>query len=543
MAAEEKYNQELTTGKIVLEDVQEALESGEKEEIEVAYERVCEITRKLEISKDEITEEMLAEEKTIDQVREWNKEQKEKIKEFRNMRKRLKEELEGFRRRETEQKKEDELKHQRRLIEEKASIDRRREQEKEEAKIREQEREERWYNKKLEMEMELAKKRKEEDVHVKPQQQSVKLQKYTITPFKGDYKDWLRFWNQFMVEVDASCIAEISKFNYLLELLDGKPKEDILGLPHTADGYEEAKRILQKTYGKDIKIHKALIKELEGLESISSIHNTAKIHDFYNKLARIVRTLVTMKKLDSAQSYVYTLVDKLGSVKESLIQKDDDWENWDLQELVENLEKYIDRHPLPVSEIGGTKKRSSDYQAEWKPRDKMMLANTMDRAKGKQNSCVYCDYNNHKSSDCQKVLDLARRREIVKNKRLCFNCTGYGHTASKCRSRGCRKCDRRHHTSLCDATTLSREENANQQSEMGKRALDVTTTLHATILAKVNGVPARIMVDSGSSSSYICTSLITQLRLKPVGVETKNIEQMYGTVKRRLAGSTRNWGK
>ena len=41
-------------------------------------------------------------------------------------------------------------------------------------------------------------------------------------------------------------------------------------------------------------------------------------------------------------------------------------------------------------------------------------------------------------------------------------------------------------------------------------------------------------MDSGASSSYICTSLITQLRLKPVGVKTKNIEQMYGTVKRRV---------
>ena len=34
--------------------------------------------------------------------------------------------------------------------------------------------------------------------------QVVKLQKYSITPFKGDYKDWLRFCNQFVVEVDNS---------------------------------------------------------------------------------------------------------------------------------------------------------------------------------------------------------------------------------------------------------------------------------------------------------------------------------------------------
>ena len=58
-------------------------------------------------------------------------------------------------------------------------------------------------------------------------QQSVKLQKYTITPFKGHFKDWIRFWNQFSVEVDGSAISKISKFNYLLELVKGKPRDDI----------------------------------------------------------------------------------------------------------------------------------------------------------------------------------------------------------------------------------------------------------------------------------------------------------------------------
>ena len=65
MAAEAKYNRELTSGQIVLEDVEEALESGEKEEIEVAYERICEIIKKLEISKDKSTEEMLGEERQL----------------------------------------------------------------------------------------------------------------------------------------------------------------------------------------------------------------------------------------------------------------------------------------------------------------------------------------------------------------------------------------------------------------------------------------------------------------------------------------------
>eukprot|EP00794_Sanderia_malayensis_P017862 gene17862-19643_t len=112
--------------------------------------------------------------------------------------------------------------------------------------------------------------------------------------------------------------SEISKFHYLIELTKGKPRQDILGLPHSVDGYEEAKRILVSTYGKDSKVHKALIKEIENLHQITNIHKTASVHEFYNKLSRTVRTLATLKKLDSAQSTVYTLLDKLGPVREIL---------------------------------------------------------------------------------------------------------------------------------------------------------------------------------------------------------------------------------
>ena len=219
--AMEKYHEELKTANFMLEDCEEAFELEDKEDIELAYEKICRILKKLEKSKDGATK-----------------------------------------------------RHQ----EERGKL------------------------------------------------QSVKLQKYTITPFKGEYKDWLRFWNQFTVEVDGSGRSEISKFNYRLELVTGKPREDILGLPHTRDGYEEAKRMLEQTYGRDIKIHKTLIKELETLPTITSVHKLTETHSFYNQFSRIIRKLVTMKKLETAQSFVYSLMDKLGPVKEAFVQKDDDWE-------------------------------------------------------------------------------------------------------------------------------------------------------------------------------------------------------------------------
>ena len=147
--------------------------------------------------------------------------------------------------------------------------------------------------------------------------------------------------------MDSSKISEISKFNYLLELVKGEPKGHILGLPHTAEGYHEAKKILETIYSKDIKVHKALIKDLESLPNITSANRVKEIHDFHSQLSRTLRTLVTMKKLQGAQSYVYSIMDKLGPVREAMAQKDDNWEEWGLEELVENLRKYIDRNPLP----------------------------------------------------------------------------------------------------------------------------------------------------------------------------------------------------
>ena len=75
-------------------------------------------------------------------------------------------------------------------MEEQARINRQQQKENEEIKVRQQQWEEEWHERKLELALKAAKKRTEEE-QAKPQ--AVKLQRYTITPFKGDYKDWLRF--------------------------------------------------------------------------------------------------------------------------------------------------------------------------------------------------------------------------------------------------------------------------------------------------------------------------------------------------------------
>eukprot|EP00794_Sanderia_malayensis_P001893 gene1893-2148_t len=95
----------------------------------------------------------------------------------------------------------------------------------EEVMLRQQKLEQGWLERKLQLQTELNERGTPQlsSINTRPTNTAVKLQKYTITPFRGEYMDWLRFWTQFTVEVDNSNIAEISKFNYLMELVREEP--------------------------------------------------------------------------------------------------------------------------------------------------------------------------------------------------------------------------------------------------------------------------------------------------------------------------------
>lgn len=500
--AEQRYAKDLNKATYYVNEIKETVDMTVKEDLLSAYEKICDISKTLEASANLVKDAMLEAENSFEEVKGWSLARKEDFVPIHELRSRLKDALSELEKRELHKREED------------------------------------WFKKKFELEMELEKKKAEQEM-AKPQ--AVKLQKYTITPFQGDCKDWLRFWNQFVVEVDSSKISEISKFNYLLELVEGEPKEHILGLPHTPEGYNEAKKILEMTFGKDVKVHKALIKDLEALPNITSVHKIKEVHEFYTQLSKTIRTLATMKKLEGAQSYVYSIMDKLGPVREAMAQKDDDWEKWGLEELVDNLRKYTDRNPLPLVEPSPS--RSSDTipgnrDSHPKREDKLLMSGGTPRQPQWPPPCVYCGLKNHRSSDCTKVLDIASRKEHLTRNKLCYNCAKSGHVASKCKARGCGKCNGRHHTSVCNRmkTTLSPypTPESSGRSERFYGAVDTQTTLHATVIAKINGVQARIMLDSGAGSSYISANLLTELNLKPYRTERRVIEQMYGTVDRQV---------
>ena len=100
------------------------------------------------------------------------------------------------------------------------------------------------------------------------------------------------------------------------------------------------------TNRKPFKVQRVLNKVLEQLKRIRQQYQLKEVLEFYNQSSTIIRSLNTMGKLSAAQSHDYRLLDKLEPVQEIITQKDDEWEQWGLEDLMDYLKRFVERNPL-----------------------------------------------------------------------------------------------------------------------------------------------------------------------------------------------------
>lgn len=104
----------------------------------------------------------------------------------------------------------------------------------------------------------------------------------------------------------------MTKFTYLLELLEPNVKRVVKSLPFSPEGYNRAKVILKDKYGKETEIEKCYVGEILDLPNISEA-NPRKIANFCDKLTHSVQALETMGKLNINGKASMTL-DKLSGI-------------------------------------------------------------------------------------------------------------------------------------------------------------------------------------------------------------------------------------
>ena len=365
---------------------------------------------------------------------------------------------------------------------------------------------------------------------------TTRLPKLNIPTFSGDPLLWQSFWDCFEAAVhNNSSLTAVQKLNYLRAQLQHDAARVVAGFPLTGVNYEHSVTLLRQRYGQP---HKLINAHMNALIEIPNPANTASaLQLFYDSIESHARSLSSLGQ--PRETYgsllVPIIINKLpADVRTNLARQhgSDDWTIDQLQGALLTEIRILEmgsHHPLK-SQSNCRQFTASFHTNSFRkpPRDPSETQ--------KKLTCVYCK-GPHTPGNCEVVKDQQKRLDIIKRDRLCFNCLGH-HKVSHCSSKyRCRKCGRKHHTSICSEARTGNGVQLQQSSQPVTSETTSLTTLTPpsphnvltkgnacllkTAIASVSSpysetqTEANILFDEGSQRSFLTQELADLLSLKP----------------------------
>ena len=375
---------------------------------------------------------------------------------------------------------------------------------------------------------------------------TTRLPKLNIPVFTGDPLQWQSFWDCFEAAVhNNSSLTNVQKLNYLRAQLQHDAARVVAGFPLTGVNYEHSVTLLRQRYGQPHKLVNAHMNAL--LEMPIPTNSSPALQLFYDSIESHARSLSSLGK--SRETYgsllVPIILNKLpADVKKNLARQHGS-DQWTIDELQGAL-----LNEIRILEMGShhlLKGQSSSPQFTASFHTNSTRKSPSDPQTPKKLACVYCK-GPHGSGTCEVIKDHQKRLEIIKREKLCFNCLGR-HIVPNCKSKyRCRKCGRKHHTSICSvsptdgATPPSHPTQPPTSATQTTRNTDTTTssatsltalthppshnvlvkdnscllkTAVATITSSHVETEANILFDEGSQRSFLTQELADSLSLKP----------------------------
>jgi len=210
-----------------------------------------------------------------------------------------------------------------------------------ELRLRQEEHERRMWQEKFEAELEATHRRLELEKDTRSN--TAKLPKLKITPFKGTPTDWVRFENMFVTQVHNRSISAEEKFGYLLEMVSANVRARIANLKPGEVGYKVAWERLKAEYGQDKLVVNSHLEEIMNLPIVKG-SNYLKVQEFDETVSRNHDALLTLGEADILRGFVMSTLNKLPHVRPDIVRTDDNWEDWNMETLINNLQAWLRRN-------------------------------------------------------------------------------------------------------------------------------------------------------------------------------------------------------
>ena len=358
--------------------------------------------------------------------------------------------------------------------------------------------------------------------------QEVKLPTIKLEPFADNIETCSRFWEQFESSVDKNpSVSIINKHFFLRGYLEGEPKRLVDGTAVTEETYEQTKKILKARYGDKNRISQSHLDYLEALPS-ARLDSPEELNTTYVECHRRIQALKALG--ENTDAYGRVLAPKLLRAFPSEIccrwlvhAKREGIPESSITKLLEYLNDEVDG-ALNTQKIRGEDSTAPAYvptaaafQVRARPH----------RPKGafKRTPEAFCEAKGLWAEDCQQVTNVKDRIEKLKANNRCFLCLIRGHAVRQC-AKGkttCTVCKGLHHKSICDADRTNNAP-ALPTNVMLVSKIDVAvpnfTYLHTARVLIVGSTGlsklTRCLLDSGSQTSFLSSSIIDGLKLEVV---------------------------
>jgi len=362
---------------------------------------------------------------------------------------------------------------------------------------------------------------------------SVKLPQLNLPTFNGDYADWLPFHDLYETTIHTNpTLSDVQKLQYLKGCLVGSASGIIQGIPTTNSNYQEAWKLIQTRYENKHVISQSHVRSIFEQPALSF----GSSDGMRNLIDTTKQNLQALKSLGAPTDswdmiIVYIVCEKLdfNSRREWEMNRSS-MEVPTINELFEFLERRSQALKLtkPVNKGGQLNPKSSHGNSQKFHPYKHSASSyhvTSTAKTGGATLCPICS-KNHKIYYCIQFCKLAveERRRKVSQLRLCENCLQKNHIARDCKSRGCFKCGKKHHTSIHQQGYGFNKAGSSggQRKDVNSLHLqaDISHVILPTAVIRIDtpkrSHSARALLDSGSQASFITDKCFRKLKLQRI---------------------------